>query len=187
MAVSVAASRLLPGAPVVSSSTYVAFCTCGMGVPLFEGVTGGLGVPEGERVGEPLGVLDEVPDEVVDGVLEEEEPPEGVPDPVSLPLGAPPVGDPLAVREPLGVLELVRVPDGVPEGVNVGDGVPDDEAPPDIEAVAEGVCEGVGSATPTTYTGAAYIVPALATEFHAFVVNVPAVAPVHTFVSCRMP
>jgi hypothetical protein len=137
------------------------------------------------RVGEgvPLGVAVGVADEV----LEEEEPPEGVPDPVLLPLAAPPEGDPLAVREPLGVLELVRVPDGVPEGVNVGDGVPDDEAPPDIEAVAEGVCEGVGSATPTTYTGAAYIVPALATEFHAFVVNVPAVAPVHTFVSCRMP
>jgi hypothetical protein len=135
------------------------------------------------REGVPLGVAEGVPD----WVLEEEEPPEGVPDPVLLPLAAPPVGDPLAVREPLGVLELVRVPDGVPDGVNVGDGVPDDEAPPDIEAVAEGVCEGVGSATPTTYTGAAYIVPALATEFHAFVVNVPAETPVHTFVSCRMP
>ena len=60
------------------------------------------------------------------------------------------VGDLLWVREPVGVLELVRVPDGVPEGVNVGDGVPDGEAPPDIEAVAEGVCEGVGSITPTT-------------------------------------
>ena len=31
------------------------------------------------------------------------------------------------------------------------------------------------------------MVPALATEFHAFAVNVPAVAPVHTFVSCKMP
>ena len=60
------------------------------------------------------------------------------------------VGDLLWVREPVGVLELVRVPDGVPEGVNVGDGVPDGEAPPDIEAVAEGDCEGVGSITPTT-------------------------------------
>ena len=89
-------------------------------------------------------------EEVVDGVADEEEPPEAVPVWVSLPLAAAPVGDPLAVREPLGVLELVRVPDDVPEGVNVGDGVPEDEAPPDSEAVAEGVCEGVGSVTPTT-------------------------------------
>jgi len=140
-----------------------------------------------EAEGVREGVLDVVPEEVDDGVPDEEEPPEAVPVWELLALAAAPVGDPLAVREPLGVLELVRVPDGVPEGVSVGDGVPDDEAPPDIEAVAEGVCEGVGSATPTTYTGAAYIVPALATEFHAFVVNVPAVAPVHTFVSCRMP
>ena len=107
-------------------------------------------MPEGVRVGEPLGVLDEVPDEVVDGVLEDEEPPDAVPVWVSLPLGAALVGDPLTVREPLGVLELVRVPDGVPEGVNDGDGVPDDEAPPDNDAVADGVCEGVGSVTPTT-------------------------------------
>ena len=123
-----------------------------------DGVPLPLGVPDGVLLGEepeeperlalrvregvPLGVAEVVPDRV----LEEEEPP----DAVLLPLAAPPVGDPLAVREPLGVLELERVPDRVREGVNVGDGVRDDEAPPDIEAVAEGVCEGVGSITPTT-------------------------------------
>ena len=137
-----------------------------------------------ELVGDKEEVPDEVPEEVDDGVLEEEEPPDAVPVWVSLPLA---VGDPLVVREPLAVRELERVPVGVPEGVKVGDGVRDGEAPPDIEAVAEGVCEGVGSVTPTTYTGAAYIVPALATEFHALVGNVPAVAPVHTLVSDRMP
>ena len=100
-----------------------------------------------ELVGDKEGVLDEVPEEVDDGVLEEEEPPDAVPVWVSLPLA---VGDPLAVREPLTVRELVRVPVGVPEEVKVGVGVPDDDAPPDIVAVAEGVCEGVGSVTPTT-------------------------------------
>ena len=144
-------------------------------------------MPEGVRVGEPLGVLDEVPDEVVDGVLEDEEPPDAVPVWVSLPLGAALVGDPLTVREPLGVLELVRVPDGVPEGVSVGEGVPDDEAPPDAEAVPDGVGEGVGSVTPITNRGPAYIVPALVTESHALVGNVPAVVPVRTLVSVRMP
>ena len=146
VAVSVDASRLLPGAPVVSSSTYVEFCTCEKGVALLEEEPGVVAVPEGVL----LGVGEELREGVTDGVVEEEEPPEGVPDPVLLPLAAPPVGDPLAVREPLGVLELVRVPDGVPEGVNDGDGVPDDEAPPDNDAVADGVCEGVGSVTPTT-------------------------------------
>ena len=141
-------------------------------------------MPEGVKVGVLLGVLEEVLEEVDEGVLEEEEPPDAVPVEVSLPLA---VGDPLTVREPLGVLELVRVPDGVLEGVNVGDGVPDGVAPPDIDAVAEGVREGVVSVMPTTYTGAAYTVPALVTEFHAFVVNVPAVAPVHTLVSSKMP
>ena len=150
VAVSVAASRLLPGEPVVSISTYVEFCTCDKGVALFDGVAGGLGVPDEVEEGVPLGVLDEVPEEVVVEVLDEEEPPDAVPVGVSLPLGAAPVGEPLTVREPLGVLEPVRVPDGVAEGVYVGDGVPDGEAPPDIDAVAEGVWEGVGSITPTT-------------------------------------
>ena len=104
-------------------------------------------MPEGVDVGVPLGLLEEVPEEVLVGEFDKEEPADEVPVWVSLPLV---VGDPLTVREPLGVLELVRVPEGVPEGVNVGEGVPDGEAPPDIDAVAEGVWEGVGSITPTT-------------------------------------
>ena len=183
----VAAAKLLPGAPVVSISTYVELSTCAMGVALFEGVMEEvpltLNVPEGV----PLELLDPVPEEVLVGVSDKEEPPEAVPDGVSLPLGAAPVGDPLTVREPLGVAEGVRVPDGVPEGVYVVDGVPDDEAPPDSDGVAEGVWEGVGSVTPITNRGPAYIVPALVTESHALVGNVPAVVPVRTLVSVRMP
>jgi hypothetical protein len=98
-------------------------------------------------VGVKEGVLDEVPEEVVVGEVDKEEPPDAVPDCVSLLL---PVGDPLPVRDSLGVRELVRVPESVPEGVNVGDGVPDDEAPDDTDAEAEGVWEGVGSVTPIT-------------------------------------
>ena len=45
----------------------------------------------------------------------------------------------------------------------------------------------MGIITPRTYSGPAYIVPAFATEFQAFVGNVPAVVPVHTFVSSKMP
>ena len=173
----VAAAKLRPGAPVVSISTYVELSTCAMGVALFEGVMEEvpltLNVPEGV----PLELLDPVPEEVLVGVSDKEEPPEAVPDGVSLPLGAAPVGDPLTVREPLGVAEGVRVPDGVP----------DDEAPPDSDGVAEGVWEGVGSVTPITNRGPAYIVPALVTESHALVGNVPAVVPVRTLVSVRMP
>ena len=199
--VSVAASRLLPGAPVVSISTYVLFGTWGNGPALLDGVPAdvdvadgvplGLEVAVGVPVGLPLGERVGLTVWVTVEVLESEEPPDAVPDGVSLPLKAAPVGEPLELREPVGVPDAVpepdRVPDGVPEGVYVGEGVLDDDAPPDKEAVAEGVWEGVGSITPTTYSGAAYIVPALVTEFHAFVVKVPAVAPVHTFVSCRMP
>jgi hypothetical protein len=106
-----------------------------------------------------------------------------------LPLGGAPVADPLAAREPLVVPELLRVPDGVPEGVYVGDGVEDKEDPPDdkAEAVAERVGEGEGSVTPITDRGPAYIVPALVTEFQAVVGNAPAVVPVRTLVSVRMP
>jgi len=203
-----------PGGPVVSINTYVELSTKGIpaagerdeeGVPeeddepeapddrllVGERLPVGVLVPlaaaavgELEGVDVKEGVLDEVPEEVVVGEVDEEEPPDAVPVWVSLPL---PVGDPLTVREPLGVLELVRVPDGVPDGVNVGDGVPDEEAPDDTDAVAEGVWEGVGSVAPITNRGPAYIVPALATEFHALVGNAPAVAPVHTLVSARMP
>ena len=45
----------------------------------------------------------------------------------------------------------------------------------------------MGSVTPITNRGPAYIVPALITEFHAVVGNVPAVVPVRTWVSVRMP
>ncbi len=47
--------------------------------------------------------------------------------------------------------------------------------------------EGVGSVTPITNRGPAYIVPALVTESHTLVGNVPAVVPVRTLVSVRMP
>ena len=63
----------------------------------------------------------------------------------------------------------------------------EDDAPDDAEGVPEEVGEGVGSITPSTYSGPAYMVPAFVTSFQAFVVKVPAVAPVHTFVSARMP
>ena len=47
--------------------------------------------------------------------------------------------------------------------------------------------EGVGSVTPITNRGPMYIVPAPVTESHALVGNVPAVVPVRTMVSVRMP
>jgi len=110
--------------------------TCAMGVALFEGVMEGvpltLDVPEVV----PLELLEPVPDNVLVGVSDKEEPPEAVPVGVSLPL---PVGDRLTVRVPVSVLEPVRVFDGVPEGVNDGDGVADGEAPPEMVAVTEGV------------------------------------------------
>ena len=184
---SVEATKFPPGAPVVSISTYVELSTCAMGVALFEGVPEALPVPDTV----PLGVLEPLREPVKDvvtvGVPDNEEPPEAVPVAVSLPLGAPPVGEPLTEREPLGVEEGERVADGVPEGVNVGEGVPDDETPLDSEAVAEGVGEGEGNITPTTNSGPAYIVPAFVTAFHALVGNVPAVVPVHTLVSSKMP
>jgi hypothetical protein len=150
VAVSVAASRLLPGAPVVSISTYVEFPVCAIGVAEFDGVGSGVPLIVREPVAVPLGLFDGVPEGVLEGVPVVEAPPDAVPVGVSLPLGAAPVGDPLAVREPLVVPELLRVPDGVPEGVNVGDGVPEGEAPDDTDAVPEGVGEGVGSITPIT-------------------------------------
>jgi hypothetical protein len=77
------------------------------------------------------------------------------------------------------VPEPLRVPEGVPEPLRV----PVEDAPEDTEAVLEGE----GSVTPITDRGPAYIVPALVTEFHAVVGNVPAVVPVRTLVSVRMP
>ena len=53
--------------------------------------------------------------------------------------------------------------------------------------VVEGVGVGVGNRTPSTNKGPAYIEPALVTLFQAFVVKVPAVAPVHTLTRERMP
>ena len=98
----------------------------------------------------PVGLHEGVTDEVLD----EEEPPEGVADPVLLPLATAPVVELLPVRVTVSVLDCVRVPDGVPdgvtEGVSVGDGVPVVEAPLDSVAVTEGVWEGVGNITPTT-------------------------------------
>ena len=75
------------------------------------------------------------------------------------------------------VNEGVREEEAVKEGVVEGEGV----------GVGEGVGEGVGSITPVTNKGPAYMVPALVTEFHAFVVKLPAVAPVHTFMRVRIP
>ncbi len=193
MAVSVAASRLLPGAPVVSISTYVALPVCTIGVAEGVGVTEGVplgvrvteGVPLGVSVPDlvPLGEVEGVGDAVgeVDGVMVADwEAPcetlavgEGVDD------GAAPEGDPLTVREPLVVPEPLRVPEGVPEPLRV----PVEDAPEDTEAVLEGE----GSVTPITDRGPAYIVPALATEFQAAVGNVPAVVPVRTLVSVRIP
>ena len=76
---------------------------------------------------------------------------------------------------------------GEADGVNDGVGVPDGDAPGEKEGVPVGVGEGEGSITPATNRGPAYMVPALVTEFHAFVVKLPAVAPVHTFMRVRMP
>ena len=142
VAVSVAASRLLPGAPVVSISTYVEFCTCGMGVALFEGEPAVDAVPEGV----PLGVGEGLREGVTDEVLDEEEPPEGVPDPVLLPLAAAPVGDPLAVREPDGV----PLPLGVPEGVPLAEEPEDPD--PLLLRVPEGVPLGVPVSVPLDVT-----------------------------------
>ena len=142
MVVSVAASRLPPGAPVVSISAYEELPVC------VKGVIEGEGVWEG--VGDVLGVT------------------EGV-------------GDLLGVAEgvPLGV--VVTVLEGLTVDVTVGDceGV----APAEREGV--GVCEGI--VTPTTYRGAPYMVPALATSFHARVVKLPAAAPVHTLERYKRP
>ena len=133
---SVEVARLPPGAPVVSISTYVELSTCAMGVALFEGVMEGVPLTLAVFEVVPLELLEPVPDNVLVGVSDKEEPPEAVPVGVPLPL---PVGDPLTVRVPVSVLEPVRVCDGVPEGVNVDEGVPDDEAPPTSDGVAEGV------------------------------------------------
>lgn len=96
VAVSVAASRLLPGAPVVSSSTYVEFSLCTIGVAEFDGV--GRGVP----------LMDGVPLRVPEAVPEEERVPESVPDGVN-------VGVAVEVKEDPD--EAVGVPEGVEEGV----------------------------------------------------------------------
>ena len=93
------------------------------------------------------------------------------------------------------LLEKEEVPVTVADGVKVGEAVPETEAPEEIEGVPDGVTDGVtevvgegeGNITPATYSGPAYIVPALVTLFHAFVVKVPTVAPVHTLTRERMP
>lgn len=131
----VVAAKLLPGAPVVSISTYVELSVCTMGVAEFDGVARGVPLAVLEPVPVPLGLFDEVPERVLGGVPVAEVPPDAVPVGVSLPLGAAPVGDVLTVREPVGdpltvrepvvVPELLRVPDGVPEEVSVGEGVED--------------------------------------------------------------
>ena len=76
---------------------------------------------------------------------------------------------------------------GVADGVNDGVCVPEGEAPREKEGVPVGVGEGEGSTTPCTNKGPAYMVPALVTEFQAFVVKLPAEAPVHTFVRLSTP
>ncbi len=96
--VSVAASRLLPGAPVVSIRTYVEFCTCTIGVAEFDGV--GRGVP----------LMDGVPLRVPEAVPVEERVPEGV-------LDGEGVGVAVEVKEDPD--EEVGVPDGVGEGVGI--------------------------------------------------------------------
>ena len=133
----VAAAKLLPGAPVVSISTYVELSVCTMGVAEFDGVARGVPLAVLEPVPVPLGLFDEVPERVLGGVpvAEVPVPPDAVPVGVRLPLGAAPVGDVLTVREPVGdpltvrepvvVPDLLRVPDGVPEEVSVGEGVED--------------------------------------------------------------
>ena len=89
------------------------------------------------------------------------------------------------------LLEKEEVPVTVADGVKVGEAVPETEAPEEKEGVPDGVTEvvgeGEGNITPATYSGPAYIVPALVTLFHAFVVKVPTVAPVHTLTRERMP
>ena len=98
-----------------------------------------------------------------------------------------------------GVLETVAVGEFVLESLPVIDevgvtaGVPDNEEPPDAVGELLGVgelvgeSEGEGRTTPCTNRGPAYIVPALVTEFQAFVVKTPAAAPVHTLVRERSP
>ena len=144
-----------------------------------------LPVTEGATVIEPEGEEDD------------KLPCDGVPVGVLLTLGGAGVEEPLLVRVPVGEPEEDRVPEGVAviegvletvaDGVYVGDGEPEGEAPKDIEGVPDDDGEGVGSITPATNKGPAYMVPALVTEFHAFVVKLPAVAPVHTFMRVRMP
>ena len=92
VAVSVAASRLLPGAPVVSSSTYDALPVCVKGVLEGEGVWEGVRVTLGVTEGVPVGLR------VTEGV---------------------PVGLGELLGEPLGVVVTVR--EGVAEAVFVGD------------------------------------------------------------------
>ena len=117
------------------------------------------GVPEVEEETERVPVSDGVPD--FEGV------PLDVPDKEGVNEGEVVGVDPPAVGEPEGVPDF--------EVVALGDGV------------TEVVGEGEGNSTPITNSGPAYIVPALVTLFHAFVVKVPAVAPVHTLTRERMP
>jgi len=98
VAVSEAASRLLPGAPVVSTSTYVELSVCAIGVAEFDGV--GRGVP----------LMDGVPLRVPEGEPEEERVPESVPDGVY-------VG--VTVEESEDPPDAEAVPDGVGEGVGI--------------------------------------------------------------------
>ena len=90
----------------------------------------------------------------------------------------------VTMREPVRELDGKEPREGVLEGVQE---TPVEVAVVERVLVTDGVGEGVGNITPATYSGPAYIVPALVTEFQAFVVKVPAVAPVHTLVRERMP
>ena len=98
VAVSEAARRLLPGAPVVSISTYVELPVCTNGVTEFDGV--GRGVP----------LMDGVPLRVPEGVPEEERVPDSVPDGVY-------VG--VVVEDREDPADAVGVTEGVGEGVGI--------------------------------------------------------------------
>jgi hypothetical protein len=108
----VVAAKLLPGAPVVSISTYVELSVCTMGVAEFDGVARGVPLMDGVPLRVPEGVPEEerVPDSVPDGVyvgvtVEESEDP---PDAEAVPDG---VGDGVGINTPCTYTE---VPNAVP-------------------------------------------------------------------------
>ena len=111
----VVAAQLLPGAPVVSTSTYVELPVCAIGVAEFDGV--GRGVP----------LMDGVPLRVPEGVPEEERVPDGVPDGVY---------DGVAVEEREDPAEADGVTDGVGEGVGINTPCTYTEVPNAVPALA---------------------------------------------------